>query len=1467
MRLRLLVVAPAFFSATLLVLFFALSLFFDEMTIFLLAIPCALTVFFFFTSLGSGESKNVMRLSIPNLVPVSLALLCLALVLFIPDNGGSALEWAEVPLLSWLRLAASVLLTTFLPGYFLLRILVRKNALSTGICIVLSYLVSIFIVFLAGFLILLTGNSIASVGEEVMIGITVTIMTARIIELLMLRHGSTKGNSIVTFNWRTTGLLFSVLAVGIFGNLAVMVANTPLTVGDMQLHHGIALQYLNAFPAYGGKLVPPYPYLFHIFLAVLFSISGSPTALTEQSLFVLNFMPLLALFSVASIWFKERTKWKMASITVAFSTLLGFGGFYAFLLGLVQSNLGLTKLLSVSTLKTYDIYMRVLFLPDIVAPMWVVGLPAFLALLYLLKDGTFGIPRSLLVVVLVITGYLGHVVEMFFFTMSLLLFLLLTKPSHGRSITLSVLTGLIIVGLIDLVAPASIYVTASSAAFFGLSPVYAVSLVLAALSLFIGVAREKHLIVGVKKLGTQLHRVLVRFGYSLKWLLLYLYVFSTVAWLAVQTDFNLWEWGGYNVTPFFVLPIRLGTVGILSVVTVLAYSSDISTDRNLIFFVTLAGIGFVLEQFAGALPLFYPAYRFATLTFVGACVLSAYCLVKFVSRSSSGSIRRQTAVFTLVFLLITLGLLGTTLYYVNGSYYSKDWSLSKEEEIGLQYVRKNLSNNASVLTFSEDSSLKLRDFAGVNDVQNAYRWSQLMLSTTDPNVMVHVFGESNIELVYLTRIDTKILEANDVLTVFVSYFPQVFNNDYVVIHHVDTLIPPSENAPLGVLRYVPEPQETEIDWIDDSFTQGWSLFRQYGNIGSYETRTENGRLEMSLVSNQSGNVWVSYSFSDVPMNVKPYSALFVRYRVENSFSWLSIQLWNSSNQVFYHVRARFTQGFTTESYHLPENETVSRVEIIVETSDEAPAGLAARVYLDYIRLSKVAQSWRDDNFKRDWAFYDEYGEIQQYNASSDGQTFAMSVMSNQSGNVWVSYSVPLALQTNNSLLSFRYRVRNSLSWFTVKLWNSSDQGFFYMGHLTDSDFTRRSFQLPDGESVSRIEILVETPQDAPLGTYAMAEIDYIEIASSVNPFSRQEVLPSLFMSLLHSEYSIIYVHEGMLQDLSNIIANQTCMVLTSNLPRGSEELLSWVSHGKQLLILNMDRDHPVLDSFAPNSFDSHLIRQDYGSGRIIWVNSLIQNGTHTETELVQPHFLEEVRTAADLSYSGHSTSVLPVYNSALGDIRVRGNVTICTDALYIQGSISPVNSSLFSNSDRFRAYGRVTLTMTSCSLLVQAGYSRTAFKPEDSVEGIFQIDGPESSIMSDGSAVTINDTASFHFSTDQPLFTGLCSLSTSGIMDSDLLDVHEALYVPLAGIVQGGAEIQGVVKFDSLYVSDPLFIFTTFHVEGNVRNLDADPIRGIQWVDILTSPINLAFNCSFLIAVGVHYIRRRTKRPVQLLQL
>jgi hypothetical protein len=1401
-----------------------------------------------------------------------LTLFSVISVISVPTAEISMLESASISISNWLRYLSSILLTTFLPGYFILRILDRKHTIDSSLALVLGCLLSIFITFLAGFLVMLSGNLIDSLGLPIMATVNIFLSGAYYLaNWKRLRKHWPKANSAVSVS--EIGIIFSLLAVIAVGSVAVMICNVPLTPGDMRRHYGTALDFSNGFSTYGGQMITySGGYLFPIYLFVLFTLSGIPPALAEQGLYALTFLPLLGFYSVVKVWFIEDPNKKMSSVATALSLLLGFGGLYALYLRFVSPVYVTNELLDIVTSKTYDVGLRILYLPDIVAPIWIIGLPVLFALLCFIKKEYSNLVKGVFLPIMVVLGYLAHAPEIFIFSLIFFIYVLLIKRRPEHKIGLYILAGLGAVFLVDFIAPAKVYILFDAGT--SISFLFIDTLLLAILASFIELIGSRYSFNMLTKFGEFLSEKLESSWRYLRWILLYVYAFLIVVWFVLESNLDFWLSGGYNYTPFFIFPLRFGVVGLLAVLSLFFYFKKIISNRSLLLVLLLMLTGFVSEQVSNYYSI-YSAYRFGTITFLGACVIAAFGIVTIAANLKKAipiiTLRRVIICLSLGFLVIS-GMLSTSLFYVNATYYSMSNRISQDTIVALDYIRQNTPANASVLTFTAESANELRTFAGINAVQDAQRWSQLLLSASNPYLITYILGSSNVKYIYASQRDYALLNSSR-LGYFVQYFPVVVRNRNATVYAVPPITAPSAQATFTMLHFSPSLSTVESpSWTDDSFASGWYPYKKSGEIKDRALDVNEGIMVVSVTSNQTGNVWASWARSNISLSTTLYSILSFRYHVENNSTWFTLQLVNSTNQIFFYKGHLSAPAFDTKSFELPSNQTITRIEIIVETTSEAKLETTATGYLDFVRFSAPITKFEDDNFVEGWEFYQQYGNISNSNAYSNGDIFEIRTVSNQTGNVWTSYSVPIKLQTKNSVLSFRYKVENDYTWFTIVLHNESTRFFFYKGQLTDKTFTTKSYLLPDNQTITRIEILVETRRNAPPKTSAIAQIDRIEI--SPQSYSKNDVLPSLFVSLLRSNYETLYIDDAVWKNIDTYLNHSNYALLSSDPTSALEPLLRWVSAGNTLIVFNTLGNGHFSNILGISNSSTLLTIGKFNFGKVIYMNifPLISDGR--ESEIFQNEFVTIFRELLHLPETSTKIDALPVYNSISGGIQIKGDVQIMTDTLILRGNadLKGVPFQL-GNFTEAKFYGSMDLKIRNSTLMVFPSESYILIKSES-----YPLES-EVSFEKTSKATIVRDNAdSYELTTPITLtfeaahlsiYARLPSVNATGTVTFDQLDVHSSLYVPLAGIVQQKAEIHGNVQFSTLFVSNPTTVFSSFTAEGRILNLaiTAANFPEVQWTQVLTSPYNLAFNLIFGVGLLSYILLKRRTRTFNKLSL
>lgn len=197
-------------------------------------------------------------------------------------------------------------------------------------------------------------------------------------------------------------------------------------------------------------------FLPHIF-GYTFQLSGIPSPIAYQALFIVSFIPALAFFSFVKQWFP---KGGISSVTILLTPLLGFGSLYAINLKVQNPDMALPSVISGATIKTYDIADIMIIGPthSNVVPILYIALPTLFMFLYLLRKSMNRFAKVLLFSLLVFISYLGHIDTPFFMALTLFLYAIFMKGEEVKEGVFGGLLGLLFVFLVDGSAPARNYI-------------------------------------------------------------------------------------------------------------------------------------------------------------------------------------------------------------------------------------------------------------------------------------------------------------------------------------------------------------------------------------------------------------------------------------------------------------------------------------------------------------------------------------------------------------------------------------------------------------------------------------------------------------------------------------------------------------------------------------------------------------------------------------------------------------------------------------------------------------------------------------------------------------------------------------------------------------------------------------------------------------------------------------------------
>ncbi len=771
---------PILISTLVLIVFFIFSRTFSEQSLFYLGLP--FVVLTFFSALCMGHFKFEVKCK-SNLLPeIAIGLLtisCILSIFLIPAYDGSYLEWGMIPLFNWVRYIASLLLTTFLPGLFILKIIFCNKPLGKIALIVLSYILSISITFSIGYILLITSDIISS--------LSVYLVALLNLVLMVFFYAKKSKSPIERFDVRydlvEIGVIFSLCAVSFIESLYIISNTLPLLQGDMWRHLSQALQFSKGFPVYEGMMLPGYPYLFHVYNATLFQLAGVPPSVAFQALFTLSFIGVLSFFIFVKEWLSVRRLYLVAASLVP---LLGFGSLYAIFLATSNQTISLPSVIAQSISKTYDLCDVMIIGPLTVnvVPLLFISLPSLFAFLFLLKKEMNNRAKCFLFSIIVFMSFLGHIDASFFMGIFVFLYAVLFKEENIKPVALGGIMGLIFAGFIDLIAPVQVYLWSFNYVPTSTTFTFFISITLFAVSAIIPIIRTH---INLKKLTFRNITLLInkRIILLVTLIIIGFYFFSLIVWLYVLPYYEVTVFGHYDFTPFFIWPVRFGAVGLLFILCVWFYLGDVIKNKKFVFFLSLSAIGFLLEQFSNYYPL-YPAYRFGTITLIGLIPLSSYFIVKSIE-SLRG--KRKLLLSLLMVLILLPSMLSLSLYAYSTANLKPN--ISSYEADALKFIESHLSSNSSVVTFTDDSESKLSTFAGVNQLQILRTWDYLIKDNPNLASLLYMLGTSNAKYAYLSASDFgSVNESGTLFSQLLNYSAVAYRNPDVTVYELPKILPP-----------------------------------------------------------------------------------------------------------------------------------------------------------------------------------------------------------------------------------------------------------------------------------------------------------------------------------------------------------------------------------------------------------------------------------------------------------------------------------------------------------------------------------------------------------------------------------------------------------------------------------------------------------------------------------------------------
>lgn len=821
-------------------------------TIYLIANPTkyALAVVLFFVTFVTGQlllsrSRTQTVVNIPNhyldlvhrysgdLIAVSLVISAFLVALIPPIDGELYITFGKLPPLSVVRLVAAFSLN-FLPGYIILTIVDWREKLRGLSKFVTSYLLSLLLITIMGFICARISGIIHSLYLTSFL-VTNTMLVSIYFFLRLRKFYSsrvpptlhTKRNVAYWIPSLLVVLAVAFQCVWMFGALEKVGFFIGGPGSDQWRLHGFAQSFLD-----GRAFIWLHvPWWFHIYLASFTTISGVPSVNAYVALHPFIIMSKLAFYVMASSLLKNR---KIAALgTLAYTIFSGSAWLYAL------------NLRGYALITNYDSWIGILwqtggkFLYEGWYPPFTIGFVAsdlaYTCLWWLIYSTCHLDLRRrfnfILTSTILALSYLVHGVEPMIFVLflvSLLVIYSLTKNTDGmkkaRLAVLCVVAGLAIVALIE-VSLSDYYLVSNYPRYtrydfpnyyYFNTPHFYLSATMAGIALVLSFAElnKKHLKsrfeITIKKprFTATLERIKKLFIIAL----FCVYALSLVIWIRVISTFNSANigtgsvpWYAYSATGG--VPFLLGLIGIAYLV-LRRNRWKMKAKEGLVFSLVSILLLFLFGRVVSLVNLYYfetgfwerrvLPYMHAMISIIMAFALFAIVRQKRVEKPSSW--RRLALVSSLV-SIVTLSSVSTALVALDFTTRNEVLAPSPEELEALTYLHYSIPVGSKTAYLSQRTgTYYIRGFANDKWTYDYRLW--MGGYPTSPEIILKYIGGGNVRYLYLhhTR-DNETLQKNLFAQQMLRILPKVFENSEVTIYAIPPLHPPQGSSNMGLMPY------------------------------------------------------------------------------------------------------------------------------------------------------------------------------------------------------------------------------------------------------------------------------------------------------------------------------------------------------------------------------------------------------------------------------------------------------------------------------------------------------------------------------------------------------------------------------------------------------------------------------------------------------------------------------------------
>ncbi|MEM3386081.1 MAG: LamG-like jellyroll fold domain-containing protein [Nitrososphaerales archaeon] len=646
----------------------------------------------------------------------------MVVLLIVPSiSTQSFINWADIPILNWVKACGAFLVVFVYPGYGILTLVSRNDKLSRLEKGILSVGLSLFLATLLGFIGLMQGNFTNS--YYYLLILNLSLFVAVFCRFIKNHRRETLSHS----NFRLTDLITLVImcALVLFYIVVFFLMHFPdrFVAGyDHWRHYGETLRTINAH-----ILIPRvWNYIaLYMFTGLFLFSSGLPSLNSYMALYPLLVLPILSFYLVSKLLLKNE---ESIVATIVFSLFSGFGGLYAIYLNLTRG-IPIYEA-TYQTQSLGDVFTGVHGLSFWLHPQQF-GLFILLLTFYLvLRDFQSRLLRILMIAAFVTLGIYIHFSEIvLLFVIVLFVYIFYNKYlSKPWDILISFVVAILLVLVFFLMSystlpsPKLFFEIYAGGKFFHMLIGIAAVVGFCSILLFI---RTKFNFSKYLKTFTSLSRSNV-LRLSLTVLTIYLYMLSFIVWNNVADKFTL-SAASY-MTPWYIYPLRFGTIFLLALITVLFMRKFISYNA-LIIGVILAISPIIIAVVSDLLFIYsiwespIPDARITMHVNIGLAILSPILplkLIRTLALKQNKSMRHGVIAFLFIIMMFISGISSTLLF---ARAYFEYYSVRYGSDVRLGQV---LSGN---------------DMEIIDQIRNLTKHTEVILAPWPWNSFIYQFAE------------------------------------------------------------------------------------------------------------------------------------------------------------------------------------------------------------------------------------------------------------------------------------------------------------------------------------------------------------------------------------------------------------------------------------------------------------------------------------------------------------------------------------------------------------------------------------------------------------------------------------------------------------------------------------------------------------------------------------------------------